>query len=86
MGKSLICTFCHGEMQAYTGPRYSRKVGGFLVLAGFFATLFWVGMVLGIPLILTGLYMMGAKRQLWVCKECNTAIERIELQPRVTSK
>ncbi|OGX19943.1 MAG: hypothetical protein A2Y04_04175 [Omnitrophica WOR_2 bacterium GWC2_45_7] len=73
-------------MQSYTGPRYSRKVGGFLVAGGVFATLFWIGAVLGIPLFVIGLYMMGAKRQLWVCKECNTAIERIELKPKTTSK
>jgi len=26
--------------------------------------------------------MVGAKRQLWVCKECNTAMERVELEPQ----
>lgn len=82
--KPLICTLCNGEMQPYTGPRYSRKVGGFLIVSGIFCMLFWVGAVLGIPLLVIGLYMTGAKRLLWVCKECNTAIERIELKPRKT--
>jgi hypothetical protein len=80
MDKPLICTLCNGEMQLYNGPRYNRKVGGFLIVGGVFATLFWVGAVLGIPLFVIGLYMTGAKRQLWVCQECNTAIERIELK------
>lgn len=80
--KPLICTLCNGEMQPYTGPRYSRKLGWFLILAGIICTLFWVGAVLGIPLIIIGLYMIGARRNLWVCKECNTAIERIELKPQ----
>jgi hypothetical protein len=79
--KPLICTLCNGEMQQYTGPRYSRKLGGFLIVAGIICTLFWVGAVLGIPLVIIGLYMIGARRQLWVCKECNTAIERIQLKP-----
>lgn len=83
--KSLICNLCNGEMQLYSGPRYSRKVGVFLVVVGIFATLFWIGPVLGIPLFLIGLYMTGAKRQLWVCKECNTAIERVELKPEQTA-
>lgn len=82
--KPIICSFCNGEMQRYTGPRFNRKAGGFLILAGILATLFWVGAVLGIPLILIGIYMMSAKRQLWVCKDCNTAIERIELEPKVS--
>lgn len=84
--KPLICTLCNGEMHPYTGPRYSKKVGGFLIICGIFATLFWIGAVLGIPLFLIGLYMASAKRQLWVCKECNTAIERIELKPKTISK
>lgn len=77
--KSLICNLCKGEMQHYTGPRYNRKVGGFLSTFGVFSTFFWTGAAIGIPLFLIGLYITGAKRQLWVCRDCNTAIERIEL-------
>jgi len=80
--KALICNLCNGEMREYTGPRYSRRLGGFLILAGVLCTLFWVGAVLGVPLFIIGLYMTGARRQLWVCKECNTAIERIDLAPK----
>lgn len=81
-GKPIICTLCNGEMQQYTGPRYSRNLGWFLIISGILCTLFWVGAVLGIPFIIIGLYMIGARRQLWVCKECNTAIERIELKAK----
>jgi hypothetical protein len=80
IGKPLICNVCNGSMKPYTGPRYSRKAGGFLVVAGAFTSLFWIGPVLGLPLFLIGTYMAGAKRQLWVCEDCNTAIERIELK------
>lgn len=82
--KAIICNLCNGQMQLYSGPRFSRKLGGFLVAGGIFAIFFWIGPVLGIPLLLMGLYMVGAKRQLWVCKECNTAIERVELEPSET--
>jgi len=77
--KAIICNLCNGQMQLYSGPKFSRNLGGFLVASGIFAIFFWIGPVLGIPLLLMGLYMVGAKRQLWVCKECNTAIERVEL-------
>ena len=80
--KAIICNLCNGQMQLYSGPRFSRKLGSFLVVAGIFAIFFWIGPVLGIPLLLMGLYMVGAKRQLWVCKECNTAMERVELEPQ----
>ena len=84
--KPILCMHCNGEMQLYTGPRYNRKVAGFLILGGLFATLFWIGAVLGIPLILIGLYMMGSKRDLWVCKDCSSAIERIKLNPATIGK
>ena len=80
--KAIVCNLCNGQMQLYSGPRFSRKLGGFLVVAGIFAIFFWIGPVLGIPLLLMGLYMVGAKRQLWVCKECNTAMERVEIEPQ----
>jgi hypothetical protein len=80
--KPLICNLCNGEMKLYNGPRYSRKAGGFLIVAGAFSTLFWVGAVWGVPMILIGMYMAGARRQLWVCGDCNTAIEKIELKPK----
>ncbi|MBF0330853.1 MAG: hypothetical protein HQL17_02870 [Candidatus Omnitrophica bacterium] len=86
MAKPVICNHCNGEMQNYTGPRFNRKMAGFLILVGIFATLFWIGAVLGIPLILMGLYMMGSKRDLWVCKDCNTAIERIKLNPKTIAQ
>ena len=82
MEKVITCHLCSGEMKLYTGPRHSRKVGAVMIVAGGFCTLFWIGAVLGIPLFLLGLYMVGARRSLWVCEDCNVAIERIELQPR----
>ncbi|MBF0503616.1 MAG: hypothetical protein HQL14_00800 [Candidatus Omnitrophica bacterium] len=85
-GKPIICTHCNGEMQQYSGPRYNRKVAGFFIIFGIIAVLFWIGMVLGIPLILIGLYMLGAKRDLWVCKECNTAIERFNIDAEKLGK
>ncbi|MBF0594572.1 MAG: hypothetical protein HQL22_06360 [Candidatus Omnitrophica bacterium] len=86
MAKPIICSHCNGEMQLYTGPRFNRKVAGFLILAGILATLFWIGAVLGIPLLIIGIYMSTAKRDLWVCKDCNVGIERIELNPKTIAK
>ncbi|MBF0494214.1 MAG: hypothetical protein HQL28_03680 [Candidatus Omnitrophica bacterium] len=83
--KTLVCTLCNGEMELYVGPKFNRKVGGALVAAGAFSTLFWVGAVLGVPLMVAGAYMAGAKRELWVCKDCNTAIERVVVKPKSRS-
>lgn len=79
MEKILTCSFCGGEMKLFTGPKYSRTTGAFLIVLGLFFILFWIGCVLGIPLLLIGLYMIGARRSLWVCEDCNVAIERIEM-------
>ncbi len=79
MTKPMICTLCNGTMEPYTGKKYNGKVAGFMIVSGAFCTLFWIGAVLGLPLIIMGLYMAGAKRDLWVCKDCDTAIERIHI-------
>ncbi|MBF0618640.1 MAG: hypothetical protein HQL19_00570 [Candidatus Omnitrophica bacterium] len=79
MKKALTCNLCSGEMQLYTGPRFNKKFGSVLFVGGILSTLFWIGPVLGVPLMLIGGYMVSAKRQLWVCRECHTAIERIEV-------
>lgn len=82
MKKQLTCNVCKGEMYPYTGPRHSTAMGWFLVFAGILCTLCWIGAVLGIPLLVIGLYMAFAKRQLWVCQDCNMAIERVDLAVR----
>ena len=71
---------------ALYGAKHNRRAGGFLVAAGAFSSLFWVGPVLGIPVALAGLYMAGARRRLWVCKDCNVAIEMTELAPGEKTK
>ena len=86
MKSRLTCTNCQGEMQPYIGPRHSRKMGSWLMAGGLFSTLFWTGPVLGLPLLAAGAYMTAAKRKLWVCGTCNTAIERMELRMMPNTK
>jgi len=78
--KALICTACNGEMNEYTGYKHSKGLGVFLILSGIFCILFWIGAVLGIPLFIIGMYMTSAKRNLWVCQDCQMAVERIPLK------
>ncbi len=80
--KDIICSVCDGKMNQYVGPRYNRGMGVLMIAGGILCTLFWIGPVLGLPLFIIGLYMHGAKRKLWVCQDCNSAIERIELVGR----
>ena len=75
---ALTCSACHGTMTAYTGPKYNKNVCLFMIISGIFCILFWIGAVLGIPLLILGIFMASSKRKLWVCKDCNIAIERIE--------
>lgn len=84
--KPMMCTICNGEMVPYTGKRFSGKVSGFMIVAGIFCTLFWIGAVLGLPLLIAGIVMRSSKRELWVCQDCKAAIERIELRPREKEK
>ncbi|MBF0245180.1 MAG: hypothetical protein HQL31_07885 [Planctomycetes bacterium] len=76
--KKLSCHLCGGEMKARTGRKHSKGFGLTLSLLGVFCILFWIGAILGIPLLLIGLYITFAKRDLWVCSGCHSAIERVE--------
>ncbi|MBF0253578.1 MAG: hypothetical protein HQL11_00390 [Candidatus Omnitrophica bacterium] len=80
MSKTIKCHVCSGEMKPYVGPRHNRRFGMFLAGAGVVSTLFWIGPVLGIPLMAMGGYMAGSKRKLFVCSDCHTAIERLEVK------
>lgn len=78
--KTLVCSGCQGEMTRYVGPKHNRILGVFLICGGVLSSLYWVGVVLGIPLFAIGAYLTAARRKLWVCQDCNTAIERIDVQ------
>lgn len=75
-GKALVCQHCSGEMKKKSKANHSQFMALLLLLFGLIASLTGVGLVIGIPMILIGLYMGVATKKIWMCKNCGSVIER----------
>ena len=59
-------------------PRYHRGFGTAILVVGLvFSTLF-AALILGLPLVVIGLYMTGASRSVWRCPHCGAMTDRSE--------
>lgn len=74
----VLCKACGGRMKKAIVAKHSKKFGTILLASGIGCSLFFVGLVLGIPLAFMGIYMVVAKRSVWMCPECHSVIERYE--------
>lgn len=72
----VLCKACGGRMTKATVPKHSRGFGAFLITSGLGCSLFWIGVVLGLPLSIMGVYMVAAKKLVWICRECQSVLER----------
>ncbi len=72
----VLCKACGGRMKKATIPKHSRGFGAALITGGVGCSLFWVGIVLGLPLSVMGVYMVAAKKSVWICGECQSMIDR----------
>ena len=74
----VLCKACGGRMKKAILSKHSKKFGAGLIISGVGCSLFWIGLVLGIPLAVMGIYMVTAKKPVWMCPECQSIIERYE--------
>ncbi len=74
--KEVLCKACGGRMKRAIVAKHSKKFGGFLIASGVGCSLFWIGLVLGVPLSVMGIYMVMAKKPVWVCAECQSVVDR----------
>ncbi len=74
----VLCKACGGRMKKAIVTKHSKKFGMILLASGVGCSLFFVGLVLGVPLAFMGIYMVTAKRPVWMCPECHSVIERYE--------
>ncbi len=72
----VLCKACGGRMKKAIVSKHSKKFGGFLIASGVGCSLFWIGLVLGVPLSVMGIYMVTAKRPVWICGECRSVVDR----------
>ncbi len=67
---SIACRQCDGDMVALTVKKYDGKWPLFLIIGGFFSCFFLGGPLLGVPVLLMGIYMLAAEITILYCQNC----------------
>lgn len=67
---SVACRECRAEMEILRIKRYPGRWPTVLIISGVVCSLFFVGAVIGIPLLLLGIYMATAKDTVSHCPNC----------------
>ena len=73
--KALTCQACGGQMKTATqssGNCLGLAIGFFLVVLGVVITVATggIGIVLGGPIALIGLFCGGKRQKIWKCRQC----------------
>jgi hypothetical protein len=66
----MICSQCQTPMETASIKKYPGNWPTVLICLGIFFTFFFIGAVLGIPMILLGIYMSLAKESVCHCPNC----------------
>lgn len=72
----VLCKACGGRMKKAIISKHSRGFGVVLITGGIGCSLFWIGIVLGLPLSVMGVYMVASKKSVWICSECQSVLDR----------
>ena len=67
---TLVCTQCHTPMDVLHVKKYPGRWPVILIIAGAVSCVFLIGAVLGIPMLLLGIYMATAKETISRCPKC----------------
>ncbi len=71
------CPFCSGEMEIVEEHKHNRGIAATIILLGFLS-FFTINVLLGVFLLIIGLFMAFAEREYWHCTACSSAIERLK--------
>jgi len=67
---SVVCRHCKSPMEPIRRKKYSKRWAVGLVLGGVFCCLFFIGALVGIPMLLVGIYMAMAEETINHCSSC----------------
>jgi len=67
---AINCTHCGNEMTIAKVKKYTGSSPLFMLGLGLLSSLFLVGPIIGLPMILIGLYMVIAKETVKLCPSC----------------
>ena len=67
---SVDCRQCHAPMEVLRVKKHPGRWPSVLMVSGVLCCLFFVGALVGIPLLLLGIYMAMAKETISHCPSC----------------
>jgi hypothetical protein len=67
---AMGCRQCQGPMEIIKTKKYPGRWPLVLMVSGVFCSLFFVGVLIGIPMLLAGIYMATAKETISHCPNC----------------
>ena len=69
-GPAVGCRHCDGTMEVLSVKKHSGKWPLILIVAGLFCFFFLGGPLLGVPMLLLGIYMYTAQVTISYCEQC----------------
>ena len=67
---AVDCLHCHTRMELLKKKKYPGRWPIVLMVAGVFCSLFFIGALLGIPMLLLGIYMAMVQETVSHCPNC----------------
>jgi hypothetical protein len=72
---TVKCLYCGDPMVHEVWPRFSRGFGIVVLIVGLLLSVF-MSILLGLPVVVFGVYLWIASRNVWACRECGAVVDR----------
>ena len=73
----ITCHFCNGDMRKNQLPKYNSLLTSTIIFLGVLFSISLAGIVLGAIMLIIGISMAFAKKDVWYCTSCKSVIERL---------
>ena len=69
------CVYCGDSMVHGELPKFNRGIGIVIVVLGLLLSFFTL-LLLGLPMVVIGVYMVTTARTVWTCPRCRAMVDR----------
>ncbi len=69
------CVYCGDSMVRRELPKFNRGFGIVVLILGLMLSVFML-LLLGLPMLVIGAYMVVASRSVWACPACRAVVDR----------
>ena len=78
---AVECRHCKTPMEVVRARKYSKKTSIVLMAGGLFCSLFFIGALIGVPILVAGIYMFMAQDTISHCPGCGFYFKVLEAKP-----